>query len=202
MDLRRRDCFQRIISRLLAGRWLVGASLLGIPFLVSVTSVGQPLNDEHALELSLANAYVYIASRTTWPSPPENSSSFFFCIEPSHHLFEIFSKLLPGKQLHGRTVEIRTFDPDDSRTQASCDVIALSSNDNANKLIVSHTNGKPILTISDEVDITRYDGLVFLSHDKRLEPPKINFGKLQTLTLKIDAAVLNLSEQRWGRGDR
>jgi hypothetical protein len=95
-------------------------------------------------------------------------------------------------------VAIRTIDPGDSSGQQSCDLIALSKDESLNRKIIEHVEGLSVLTISDEVDITSYGGLVFLSHDKKLEPPKIDFRTLAVSKLSIDAAVLTLSQRRWG----
>ncbi|MFN8390855.1 MAG: YfiR family protein [Bdellovibrionota bacterium] len=184
----------RVISRAAIGLTLVGLTVCCDPLFSS----GQPLSEDNALELSLANAYLYLAARTTWPQAVSKENTFRFCVAPEHHLLEVFSKLLPQKKLHERSVTIKAIEAEDSVGQQSCDLIALSKDEALNRKVIQHVRGLAVLTISDEADITSYGGLVFLSHDKKLEPPKVDFSSLATSTLSIDAAVLTLSQRRWG----
>lgn len=160
-------------------------------------SYGQPLNEEKALEHSLANAYLYLATRTTWPGKFQAQSTFVFCINREHSLFDLFSKILPTRKLHQLPIELRPFDEADSGLQRGCHLIALSDNERVNKLVIEHTRAQPVLTVSHEVDISSYGGLVYLAHRTKLEPPKIDFDSLRTSGLKIDAAILDLSRKRW-----
>jgi hypothetical protein len=154
--------------------------------------------NEGALQSSLAKAYLYILSYTRWLNSPADQSDIVFCVNRGHNLFDLFSDLLPTKKIHGRKIVLRFFEADDVNSLAQCNVIALSKDDEANKTVIKNIQGKPILTMSDETDITRYGGIVFLAHDQKLQPPKIDIAVMRAAQLSIDASILDLSVRKWG----
>lgn len=160
-------------------------------------ATGQNLASDGALETSLASAYLYLANKTTWPVETAESVPFIFCVNREHQLFEAFQKLLPTRKLFGRAIEQRFFERLDADAQRRCNLIAISRQDDS-KQTIANVDGLPILTISHEVDITEDSGLIYLAHDSKLQPPKINFKILEKSRLKIDSAVLDLSKRRWG----
>ncbi len=156
-------------------------------------------DDNKALESSLAKAYIYMASRTTWQEL--SSSNFVFCITRDHSLFEWFSKILPTIKLYDRPVELRQYDIEDIVGLRQCNLIALTNIEKNSRAVIAQIKGYPVLTISHEIDITQFGGLVYLVYDKKLEPPKIDFDTLGNSKLNIDAGILDLSRKRWGSGN-
>lgn len=180
---------------------LIVASAFLVVSLISISTLyAQSGKKETPLQLSLVKAYLYIASRTTWPEGAIKNNSFVFCINRSHELFDTFSTFLPTKEIHQQKVQLQFYNEFDAGDQQKCNLIALSSNEKGNEAVAGNVRDLPILTIAHEVDITGVGGIVFLSHDKKLEPPKINFQTLQTSGLKIDSGVLDISQRRWGKG--
>lgn len=172
--------------------------LLSCSLFVSGSVTAQSLLGDGALETSLASAYLYLANKTTWPAESLNSP-FVFCVNREHQLFEAFQKLLPTRKLFGFPIEQRFFEKRDNEVQRKCNLIALSKQDDSQHTIMN-VDGMPILTISHEIDISEINGLVYLAHDSKLQPPKINFRSLEKSGLRIDATVLDLSKRRWGNG--
>lgn len=164
------------------------------------TLYAQSGKKETPLQLSLVKAYLYIASRTTWPEGAIKNGSFVFCINRNHELFDTFSTFLPTKEIHKQRIQLQFFNEYDAADQQKCNLIALSANEKGNIAVVGNVKSLPILTIAHETDITEEGGIVFLSHDKKLEPPKINFETMQSSGLKIDSGVLDISLRRWGKG--
>ena len=158
----------------------------------------QTQQEKEALQLSLAKAYLYIASYASWPKGALNNDSFVFCINRSHHLFDVLSKYLPGRKIQGLPIELRFFEESDATGQRACNIIALSDNEKGNKKIVTIVTGQPVLTMSDESDISSFGGLVYLAHDDKIMPPKINFDTLKASGLTIDANILAISARKWG----
>lgn len=168
-----------------------------ICFLILSISFGetQPVEEGSPLEASLARAYLYLVSRTTWPD--DTKSSMLFCINRDHSLFEAFAKLVPTFNYHGKPFLMKSFDENDIETQRSCSVIALSNKVEFNKSVISQVSSYPVLTIGHETDITLTGGIIYLAYGKRLEPPKVNILALGVSKLKMDASVLDLSKRRW-----
>ncbi len=158
----------------------------------------QTQQEKEALQLSLAKAYLYIASYTIWPKKALNSEAFIFCINRNHHLFEVLSKYLPGRKIRELPIELRFFEESDAAGQRACNIIALSDNEKENKKIVANVAGQPVMTMSDEADISSFSGLVYLAHDNKIMPPKINFDTLKASGLTIDANILAISARKWG----
>jgi len=159
----------------------------------------QTAREETPLQVSLVKAYLYITSRTTWPEGAIEDDSFVFCINRNHELFETFSTFLPTKQIHKKKIELRFFNESSASDQLKCNLIALSKNEKGNKMVAANVKNSPILTIGHETDVTLSGGVVFLAHDKKLEPPKINFSVLKSSGLKIDSGILDISQRRWGK---
>lgn len=187
------------LYRSLRGRFsqALFASLLGVAYFFISIVWAQPQEDSRPLETTLARAYLFLLSRTTWPT--DSGKTRLFCINRDHSLFDTFAKLLPTLNLGGKTYVMKSFDEGDVGTQKTCHVIALSQNTEFNKSVIRQVQNFPVLTISHETDITIYGGVIFIVYGQRLEPPKININELEKSDLHMDASVLNLSLKKWDK---
>ncbi|MCC6220486.1 MAG: YfiR family protein [Deltaproteobacteria bacterium] len=152
----------------------------------------------YSLENSLARAYLYIAANATWPPEIEKSDVFVFCTTRSHALYDVFTTLLPTRRVHDKPVELRLLKEADKDSQRQCHLMALPNDKPFNEKILENVETYPVLTIAHEVDITEIGGLVFLAHDDRLRPPRIDIDGLKRRSLRIAAPILKISLDNWG----
>jgi hypothetical protein len=177
-------------------RWVSAPLVLTSFCLILLPAALALANPPAVLQDSLANAYIYIASRTTWN--PERQSSFRFCVNRNNDLFETFSAKLPQKKIGNRRIELSFYDEGDPGALRACDLIALGEGETFNRAVIEKVRGAPVLTISHQANITEYGGLVQIVFKDKLQPPRIGFSSLEASGLKIDASILNLSRGRWG----
>lgn len=175
---------------------IVGGSLnqLGLP----VAYAQAPDASVSDLERSLANGYMYLASRSRWPTDSNKGDRFVFCISQNHSLFDIFSRTLPLRKVNGMAVDIRVLNSRKSSSSSECHMVVFSRSDSLTTEWFAEIANLPILTISHEVDLTESGAIVYLAHDDKLRPPRINYLGMKKSGVIIDATILDLARRRWG----
>jgi hypothetical protein len=170
------EYFKKIsISKIILG--------LVILFFKINTSYSQVKGD---LEDFIVASHFYIISYTNWKSELDNIN---VCIDKSHNYSKKMFILLHNKKTNGKELILKELN--ENNFNSTCSVIILGADKEKNKLITNAVKSLPILTISNEDDITESRGDVFLVSGK---PPKINLNNLKNKSLRIDSNLLNISE--------
>lgn len=141
---------------------------------------------ESKLEELLAAAHFYVISYTAWPSKEE----LRICVPPNHRLKDSLNNTFSNRvtaQRRMTVVDLSTV----SDVGKSCEVAILTGDLSEDKELVERIGSSPVLTVSSEIDVTDFGGMIYLPKGK---PPRILLKQVNKSGLRIDSALLAISE--------
>lgn len=137
------------------------------------------------LEDLLAAAHFYVVSYTAWP----NREDLKICVPENHRLKESLTSVFSNRVTAQRRLLVSPLS-ENPEYEKTCDAIILSGDDD-DKKILKRVGDRPILTLSSESDVTNEGGMIYLPKGK---PPRILLKKVTQSGLRIDSALLAISE--------
>lgn len=134
----------------------------------------------------VAAAHYYVVSFTSWPKPGEVK----ICILGEGPLNQTLISVFTNRSSSDRRYLVETIDGQ-ADIIARCDALIIWEESANIDSTLRQIEGRPILTISSGVDLVLKGGMVFLPQGK---PPKVHLERVTRSGLKIDAALLEISE--------
>lgn len=137
-------------------------------------------------------AFVYNAARyVSWPQ--STSGTFLIGILGKGSLDRAWQELR-GKQVHGRTLDVRKSDDLEELTSCQIIFIGVPSRKNISRTLLV-LQEHPILTISDMNNFAQSGGIVHLFTENDRIRFKINLSAARQSGLKISAQLLKLAKE-------
>jgi hypothetical protein len=170
---------------------LVAALICPAPISSTSTQAAAQTADEPSLKA----AFIYhFAKFTTWPADAFASSpqTINFCVVGKHELGEAFDKILHGKTVGGRPVELKYLER--LKKEDVCNVIYVAPSEKTRvKKIVEASALGHALTISDLDGFADSGGMIRLVKVNDTIKFEINPKAAQDAGLKLSSALLDLA---------